>query len=126
MELGISPSQFMGRASVTTNVYGEGEDRNRVIRTVASSPWTPEDQALMMAWREHRDGIHESCGQPLDVSSHPFMEGWYDVEEVTCWACTAMAEPDKDGRRRDVTIPVVVDTRDHDHDPLPPLPLAKP
>jgi hypothetical protein len=95
-----------------------------VTRTTTASPWTPEDQALMMAWREHRDGLHDACGQPLAISSHPFMEGWYDPEQLVCWACTAMAEPGEDGTRKPVVLPSVVDTRDHVHDPLPPLPLA--
>lgn len=81
----------------------------------------------MLAWRDFQDSIHQACGQPLERSTHPYMEGWYDPDDLICWACTAMAEPDpKTGVRKPVVVPGVIDTRDHDHDPLPPLPLASP
>lgn len=110
---------FTGRPTVTTTVVVDG-----VTRTTTASAWGPQDQALMMAWREYQDSLHERCGQPIARSTHPFMEGWYDVEELTCYACTALEAPGEDGQRKPVTIPMVIDTRDHDADPLQPIPVG--
>lgn len=109
---------FTGRPTVTTTVV----DGDGTTRTTTSSPWTPEDQALMMAWREYRDSLHDRCGQPIARSTHPYMEGWYDVEDLICYACTALEPAGEDGQHKPFMIPVVVDTRDHDADPLQPIP----
>lgn len=108
----------MGRPTITTTQVIDG-----VTVTSTASPWTAEDQALMMARREYRDGIHEACGQPLAISTHPEMEGWYDPDDsLICWACTAMQDPGEDGRRKPVRLPGVVDTNDHVKNPLSPRP----
>lgn len=120
--LGVSPSAFLGRPAVTSYIYGEGDEKDRVVRTVVSSQWTPEDQALMLAWTEYEASLCGQCGHPKATAWHPDNEdaGFEVVDEITCWACTAMQVPDDDMQRKPVTFPVVVDTRDYDLHPLPP------
>jgi len=114
----VSPSQFRGRSSVTTYLY----DGQRLARTVTASGWTSEDRALMLGWRMYSEGLH-ACGHPKETAFHPDNEGWFDnLGWVTCWACTAGQEPDKDGHITPVRLPIVVDTRDYVAKPLPPWP----
>lgn len=120
--LGVSPSQFGGRPTVTTYLY---DDEGQLLRTVTSSPWTAEDHALMIAWRLYRSSLHEPCGYPLAIATHPFMEGWFEQkDDLICWACTAAQEPGEDGTRKPVKVPLIVDTHDHVADPLPPVPTT--
>lgn len=117
-KLGVPPSQFMGRPTVTTTVVtGKGKDKER--RTTTASPWTPEDQALMMAWREYQDGLCKDCGHPKETAWDATRGTWFQqVDEITCWACTAAREPNRDtGVREPKTFPVVVDTFDPTYRP---------
>ena len=80
----------------------------------------------MLAWVEYRGGLHEPCGHPTETAFHPDNDGWFQkVGEYTCHACTAAKEPEDDGTRKPVTIPIVVDTRDYEKRPLPPWPVIK-
>lgn len=99
----------MGRPTVTTTIVVDG-----VTRTTTASPWTPEDQALMMAWREYQDGLCKDCGHPKATAWDATRGTWFEkVEDITCWACTAAREPNPETLVRDpVTFPVVVDTFD--------------
>lgn len=45
----------------------------------------------MLALQAHEDGLHEPCGQPLDVSTLDEMEGGYALHSTTCRACQALA-----------------------------------
>lgn len=92
-----------------------------------SSPWTADDRALMLAWRTYQDGLCSGCGHPQATAWHPDNEdgGFVLVEEITCQGCTAAQEPDKDtGIRKPVTYPVVLDLRDYEQHPLPPMPAV--
>jgi hypothetical protein len=127
-KLGVSPSQFHGRPTVTTYIYDEHVDvwgrrkRGEVLRVVTSSAWSAEDRLLIAAWRTYKASIHERCGHPIATAMHPDNEGWFEqVDEVTCWACTAAEGRNKDGTTKPVTFPVVVYTRDEAEKPLPPI-----
>jgi hypothetical protein len=94
-----------------------------VASTVTAAAWTVEDRALMLGWRMYLASLHEPCGHPKETAFHPDNEGWFEPSGwITCWACTAGKEPDKDGRVTPVRFPVVVDTRDYERKPLPPWP----
>lgn len=105
------------------------DGRERLARTFTASAWTPEDRALMLAWRRYTATLCSGCGEPKDRAWHPDMDGWYEAEHVfTCWSCTARRALDTpDGQRVEpVTYPVFVDTRDHKARPLPPFDLDDP
>jgi hypothetical protein len=105
---------------VTTYFY---DDAGRVTRTATASPWTEEDRALMLAWRTYKDGLHKPCGHPVATAMHPDngLGAFEKTEEIVCWACTAANEPDENGVISEVKFPVVVDVRDYEKFPLPPL-----
>lgn len=90
------------------------------MRTVTASAWGEEDRALMLAWREYEQGLCPGCGHPKATAWHHMNSDAFESEgEFVCWACTARQDPDKDGARKPVTFPVVVDTRDYLKYPLP-------
>jgi hypothetical protein len=98
------------------------DDRGRIAKTVAASPWTPEDRALMVA----RGMVHNSrcpgCGHPKATAWHLDNEGWFEEDlRVTCHACTAMRHRGDDGKVDPVEYLSVIDTRDYTQQPLPPL-----
>lgn len=111
---------FSGRPTITTTVVVDG-----VTRTTTASPWTPEDQALMLAWREYQDSLCPDCKHPKATAWHPDNEdgGFEQTGEITCWGCTAAQQPDENGQRKPVTFPIIEDFRDYTRDPLPPLKL---
>lgn len=97
-----------------------------MLRTVTSSPWTVEDHALMMAWREYTESLCPNCGHPKATAWHHHSSDSFELDgQFVCWACTAAQEPDKDGQREPVTYPVVVDTRDYVQYPLQGQPLPQ-
>lgn len=113
--LGVAPSQFRGRPTVTTTIV-----QDNVTTTVTASPWTPEDRVLMVAWRIYQDGLCSGCGFPKATSWHHLNDG-VDVRvdgEFVCQTCTA-AQPVEGGERKPVTYPAVVDEHDYDKNPLP-------
>jgi hypothetical protein len=74
-----------------------------------------------------RQAVHASrcpgCGHPKATAWHPDNDGWFEEDiEVTCHACTAMRGPGPDGTTTPVEYRSVVDTRDYETRPLPPLP----
>ena len=84
-----------------------------------SSPWTTEDQALLLAWRTYKDSLCPNCGHPKETAWHHHNEDSFDHEgDFICWACTAAQPEDKDGKKELVKYPVVVDTRDYHRFPL--------
>jgi hypothetical protein len=115
VDLGIPPSQFTGRPTVTTTVIVDG-----VTRTTTASPWTPEDQSLMLAWREYQDGLCDGCGHPKETAWHHLSEDTFEMTgEFVCWACTAANPVDEKGHHELKKFPVVEDTRDYTRFPLP-------
>lgn len=94
---------------MTTTVKRQG-----TTITTAASPWTSEDRALMLAWREYDDTLCPSCGHPQATAWNESRGTWFEkVKDITCWACTAGHEPSPEtGVREPVTFPVVVDTYD--------------
>lgn len=100
--------------------------QDNVTTTVTSSPWTPEDRALMVAWRIYQDGLCDGCGFPKATSWHHLNDGsQVEVDgEFVCVTCTAAKPPEEGGDRKPVTYPAVVDHRDYDTNPLdgPPQP----
>lgn len=77
----------------------------------------------MLAWREYQDGLCGGCGHPKATAWHPDngLGAFELVKRITCWGCTAEKTPEDDGTVEEVTYPVVVDVRDYDVYPLPPL-----
>lgn len=75
----------------------------------------------MQAWRQYKQGIHPPCGHPIATAMHPDngLGAFEKTGEITCWACTAMQDPDENGTIKEVTFPVVEDVRDYDKYPLP-------
>lgn len=87
---------------------------------MTASSWGDEDRALMLAWRQHMGGIHEPCGHPTATAFHHMNDDAFEKQgDFICWACTAAQDPDENGDRKPVRIPVVVDTRDYARFPLP-------
>lgn len=99
---------------------------SRLVRTVTEGAWTAEDRALMLAWREYQRSLCEGCGHEKAKAWHPDNEGWLKVpdDRQICWACTAIREAQHEGSSEPVK-PVeyltVIDTRDYNAKPLPPL-----
>lgn len=115
-KLGVSPSQFRGRATLTSFLY---DSSGRLLRTAQSSPWTEEDRALMLALQHYRAALCPGCGHPTATAWHQHSEDSFELTgEFVCWACTAMQPVDEDGKRELQTYPVVEDTRDYDRFPL--------
>lgn len=113
--LGIPPSQFTGRPTVTTTVVVDG-----VTRTTTASPWTPEDQSLMLAWTEYQASLCPGCGHPKATAWHHMNDDAFELQgDFVCWACTAAQKPDADGKRERTKYPIVEDTRDYVKFPLP-------
>jgi hypothetical protein len=92
---------------------------------VTSSPWTSEDRALMLAWREYKDSLCSGCGHPKATAWHHLADSFVHTGDFVCRACTAAQPADETGKRHLVKLPVVEDTRDYQQFPLrgPPEPL---
>jgi hypothetical protein len=72
-----------------------------VSATIAASPWTEGDRALMLAYRAYEDSLCPGCHHPRAEAWHPDNDGWYEADDpITCHACTAqaraVAESEKD------------------------------
>lgn len=122
--MGVSPSQFRGRPTVTTYLYDDQWGGGRLDRVVASSPWSAEDRALMLAWRTYQDGLCPGCGHPKATAWHHHNDQAFAHEgDFVCWACTAAKPAQEDGSPDRVKYPVVVDTTpSYDAFPLDGLP----
>lgn len=104
----------------------EYDDQGRLVRSLAGSEWTPEDRALMLARQAYLRTLCGKCGHPKETAWHPDNLGWFEVDQVfTCAACTAIANYDNDGTHKPVEYPLVVDTRDYEAKPLPPMPTRR-
>lgn len=80
----------------------------------------------MAARALHYLSLCRGCGHPKATAWHPDNDGWFSVTSaVTCWGCTAKADPDEQGKVRPVEYLVVEDVRDYSAKPLPPFPKAK-
>jgi hypothetical protein len=66
----------------------------RVIRTIASPEYVPEDRALLMALASYEAQLCK-CGEPRSTAWHTEMDGYYEGQTVVCFACTANAGGDK-------------------------------
>lgn len=97
-----------------------------MLRTVTASPWTEEDRKLMLAYREYQATLCPGgCGQPRDRAHHPDNDGWFEAETTTCYACTARAQAERADSNepvKPVELTSVVDVRDYEKKPLPPMP----
>ena len=65
-------------------------------------------------------------GEPIEVAWHAEMDGWYDVEEYVCHACTALrGEELPGGGIKPVTHKRLINTRPASKPPLTPLVFGK-
>lgn len=87
----------------------------------------------MLAWEQYKKTLCPGCDLPIDEAWHPMQDGWFEVREVgECAACHAKAlhqwreDGSKDNPPAPVVYTTVVDTRDHQADPLPPRPPYRP
>lgn len=86
----MAPTVFLGLRGVTTTyLYDDLEHPTRPTGSVTSPPYTPEDQALLIALARWEQSLCTGCGHPRDIAWHADMEGWYDAAEYVCHACTA-------------------------------------
>lgn len=75
----------------------------------------------MIAWRRYQQSLCNGCGQPRATAWHPNNDdSMYEVLEVTCHGCTAMARAN-DPNAEPVKHSGIEDTRDYDEHPLPPI-----
>ena len=60
-----------------------------------SAAYTPADQALLMGLAAAEEQAKHSgqgncvCGFPIEVAWHSELDGWFEVEEYVCVACSA-------------------------------------
>lgn len=74
----------------------------------------------MLALRLHHASLCPGCGQPKATAWHSDMDGWFDVDLITCHACTrvqSVASGGADSHPKEYA--VVTDTRDYVAKPLP-------
>ena len=118
----VAPTIYLGaRVPETLYVYEDPEHPDRVTRTVASPAWIDEDHGLLLALA-HVEQLERGfgtcrCGHPAKEAWNPEMDGWYEVVEVVCHACTA-ASDDGEVKRQ-----IVRNTRPVSKGPLPPFSL---
>lgn len=81
----------------------------------------------MLAWQAYQRTLCKGCGQEKAKAWHPDNEGHFSVEmddAVICWGCTALKEAEHEDSSESVEpvrYPVVIDDRDYEAKPLPPL-----
>lgn len=78
------------------------------------SEWTAEDRVLALALRIRTDRLCPcGCGFPRDLAWDEMADGWFEVEEKTCFARKArdMWEREHAQKQSPGTILVTVDTR---------------
>lgn len=127
-DLQIAPTIWCGLRSPTTVYHYDDPDRpERITSSVLVSPWTPEDNALLLGLARYEESLCPGCGVPKEHAWHAELEGWWeDGAAVVCHACTA-AQPDPAGGAP--RKPVVYRTRPRlegafDISTLPPLQLG--
>ena len=64
--------------------------------TVEAPAFTDDDRVLLLAL-DIAEALMEQqkcpgCGQPIDQAWHADLEGWWEVDQVVCHACTAVAK----------------------------------
>ncbi len=92
-------------------LYDDPEYPDRRTGAVHSPAWTHEDRALLMGLESYEASLCK-CGVPINVAWHSEMDGFFEVNEVVCHACTARAG------RQVVYTPRLRNTRD----PARPMP----
>lgn len=102
----------------STFVYDDPDHPYRATGTIQSPAYVGEDRALLRALKLYEDGLCGGCRFPVDVAWHSDMDGWFEVEEYVCYACSARSP---DGPN--VTRSMVRDVRPESK-PLPPFVLG--
>lgn len=83
---GVRPSEFLGRAVVTTHDH---DAAGRLVRST-SAGWTDEDRGLAMALANYEAGLCSGCHAPLSETTAPEAEDGYTAGlAIRCHRCTA-------------------------------------
>lgn len=116
-DLRIAPTIFAGtRLREATFVY---DDDGRVEKTIESPDFITEDHALLLGLEQYEKSLCR-CNVPREIAWHSEMDGWFEVEEIKCFACTAIQ-----GGEKPVVYSYAVDTyHDGTRPPLPPFVLG--
>lgn len=99
----------------------------RIVETIESPAWTPEDRALLIALEIAEESECPGCRIPRSIAWHSDMDGWWSVESYVCHACTARSragDSDTAEKSEPVTYLAVRNTRPGDT-PLTPFQLGK-
>lgn len=111
------------RRQETIYRYDDPEHPDRVTSSYPSVAWSPADRALL-AGLEHAETVERGhgdcpgCGKPIEQAWHSGMNGWYEVVEFVCQACSARDDKQVTHRRLRNTYPA-------SKGPLPPFVLGK-
>lgn len=104
-----------------TYVYDDPEHPDRPTSTIFSPAYTAEDHALLMGLDQYETDLCK-CGVPRSIAWHPEMDGYFEVDEYVCHACTAQAPEPAAGKTRDeVKYVVPRSTRPDSKGPLLPF-----
>lgn len=66
------------------------------IATHTDGTWTERDRVMVMGFELFKSTICPECGNPLSVCRDPGRDGWFQVQEDTCYAKKAMDEHTSD------------------------------
>lgn len=101
-DLQVAPTIWCGLRSPTTVYhYDDEEHPERVTSSVLVSPWTPEDNALLMGLSQYEETLCPGCKVPKHLAWHSELEGWFDDGvAVVCHSCTARQPEPEGGKPR--------------------------
>jgi hypothetical protein len=89
--LHVAPTLYLEiRLPQVTYLYDDPEHPHRRTGAIQSPAYTHEDRALLMGLEAYEASLCR-CGVPLEVAWHSEMDGYFEVDEVVCHACTARA-----------------------------------
>ncbi|HEY0889375.1 MAG TPA: hypothetical protein VGE38_07180 [Nocardioides sp.] len=89
--LQVAPTLYLEiRLPGVTYLYDDPQHPERRTGEIHSPPYTRDDRALLLAL-EFYEGSLCRCGIPISVAWHSEMDGFFDVDEVVCHACSARA-----------------------------------
>jgi hypothetical protein len=87
--LQVAPTLYLEiRLPRVTYLYEDHEHPDRRTGELQSPAYTHEDRALLMGLESYEASLCR-CGVPKHVAWHSEMDGYYDVDEVVCHACSA-------------------------------------
>ena len=89
--LRIAPTLYLEmRLPSVQYLYDDPQHPDRRTGAVHSPAWTHEDRALLMGLESYEASLCK-CGVPIRVAWHSEMDGYYEIDQVVCHACSARA-----------------------------------